>query len=258
MKIKTFIFVLSLLFLSPIQAVFADDITVAAQQSSWCPYICESGEKPGYMVEIAQAILEANGHKFSYVNMPWAQAKAELSNGIIDAIIGITDPAKSPDFIFSDSLGEVADNFYGKKGEKWRYTGIKSLKLTRLGVVKDYVYGEAIDAYIADNQGTDAIKVVASERGLVQELMMGRVDVIISTNAVFTYSILDMKDTMDSFEDAGVLWASYGVYMGFSPASAKLEKSKVYAEIINKGISVLRDSGKLEAIMNKYGLSDGE
>ena len=55
MKIKTFIFVLSLLFLSPIQAVFADDITVAAQRS-WCPYICEPGEKPGYMVEIAQAI----------------------------------------------------------------------------------------------------------------------------------------------------------------------------------------------------------
>jgi len=257
MKIKTFIFVLSLLFLSPIQAVFADDITVAAQRS-WCPYICEPGEKPGYMVEIAQAILEANGHKFSYVNMPWAQAKAELSNGIIDAIIGVTGPAKSPDFIFSDSLGEGADHFYGKKGEKWRYTGKKSLKLTRLGVVKDYVYEEAVNEYIADNQGTDAIKVVASEHGLVQELMMGRVDVIISTNAVFKYSILDMKYTMDSFEDAGVLWASYGVYMGFSPASAKLEKSKVYAEIINKGISVLRDSGKLEAIMNKYGLSDWE
>ena len=156
------------------------------------------------------------------------------------------------------ALGEGADHFYGKKGEKWRYTGKKSLKLTRLGVVKDYVYEEAVNEYIADNQGTDAIKVVASEHGLVQELMMGRVDVIISTNAVFKYSILDMKYTMDSFEDAGVLWASYGVYMGFSPASAKLEKSKVYAEIINKGISVLRDSGKLEAIMNKYGLSDWE
>jgi polar amino acid transport system substrate-binding protein len=87
---------------------------------------------------------------------------------------------------------------------------------------------------------------------------MGRVDVIISTNAVFKYSILDMKYTMDSFEDAGVLWASYGVYIGFSPASAKLEKSKAYVEIINKGISVLRDSGKLEAIMNKYGLNDWE
>ena len=257
MKIKTFIVVLSLLFLSPIQAVFADDITVAAEPS-WCPYICESGEKPGYMVEIAQAIFEANGHKFSYVNMPWAQAIAETRSGSIDGIIGVTDPKESPDFIFSDSLGEGADHFYGKKGEKWRYTGIKSLKLTRLGVVKDYVYGEAIDEYIADNQGTDAIKVASSERGLVQELMMGRVDVIISTNAVFTYSILDMKDTMDSFEDAGVLWASYGVYMGFSPASAKLEKSKLYAEIINKGISVLRDSGKLETIMNKYGLSDWE
>ena len=256
MKIKAFIVVLALLFLSPIRAAFADEITIASDP--FCPYVCTPGDKPGYMVEIAQAILEVNGYTLNYVNMPWSRALAEASSGNIDGVIG-TDEVEAPGFLFPVAFGEAADHFYGRKGEKWRYKGIKSLKSIRLGVIKDWSYGDAIDAYVAKNIGTDAVQVVTSEHGLAQnikKLLSKRIDVMIGPDKVFKYTVKEMKDTMDSFEDTGVLWSTYDVSMAFSPAPANLEKSKAYVDVINKGLPVLRDSGKLEAIMNKYGLSD--
>jgi polar amino acid transport system substrate-binding protein len=256
MNKKTFFFIFSLLFFLPLRPALAETITIAADP--YCPYLCTPGEKPGYMVEIAQAILEANGHGLNYIQMPWARALSEARNGNIEGVIG-TDEAETPGFLFPVAFGEGADHFYGRKGEKWKYKGIKSLKSIRLGVIKDWSYGDAIDAYVAKNIGTDAVQVVTSEHGLAQnikKLLSERIDVMIGPDKVFKYTVEEMKDTMDSFEDTGVLWSTYGVYMAFSPAPANLEKSKAYVDVINKGLPVLRDSGKLETIMNKYGLSD--
>jgi polar amino acid transport system substrate-binding protein len=258
MNKNIFFLVFSLLFLLPMRPTLAETVTITADP--YCPYICAPGEKPGYMIEIAQSILEANGHALNYVNMPWARALSEVRSGNIDSIMG-TDEEEAPDFLFPVAFGEAADHFYGKKGEKWRYKGIKSLKSIRLGVIKDYSYGDAIDAYIEKNKGTDAVQFVTSEHGLAQnikKLLSDRIDIIISNDKVFKYTVEEMKSSMDEFDDAGILFATYGIYMAFSPAPASLEKSKAYVEVINKGLPVLRDSGKLEAIMNKYGLSDWE
>jgi len=60
----------------------------------------------------------------------------------------------------------------------------------------------------------------------------------------------------DLFDDAGddltSVEASY-VYIAFSPF---FKQSKTYAKILSDGIIKYRKNGKLQKILNKYGLKD--
>ena len=56
----------------------------------------------------------------------------------------------------------------------------------------------------------------------------------------------------DKVVNAGFTGVSGNLYITFSP---NIAKSKEYAEILTKGIRRLKDSGELEKILSKYGLT---
>jgi len=65
---------------------------------------------------------------------------------------------------------------------------------------------------------------------------------------------LKRNNLVGNYQQAGCL-EPVKMYIGFSPA---LEQSHDYAALFSRGMKELRRSGKLQAILNKYGLKDWE
>ena len=87
---------------------------------------------------------------------------------------------------------------------------------------------------------------------LMEKLMKGEIDLVLEDPFVF---LLRSKELYLSAKvrKAGDMGAGEPLYIAFSPEHAG---SRELAAQLSKGIARLRSSGRLTAIMKKYGLSD--
>jgi len=244
--------VLCISFIISTTLTIADEITIVADE--WAPYNGDPNSKElGYGIDIAKHVYEAAGHKVIYKILPWNRAIKEAREGNFNAIIGALRE-DAPDFIFPEEEFGVSENaFFVRKGVSWKFSGVESLQAVKIGLIKDYSYGVALDKFFKGNKkiakyvyGTDPLA------KNINKLLANRLDVLIDDPNVVLQKAMKMgvsdqivkaeseKDTEDN-----------RIYIAFSP---KNMKSKEYAEILSKGIRRLKASGELEAILAKYGL----
>lgn len=236
-----------------VHSLVANEIVLVADE--WCPYNCAPEDKnPGFMVEIAKFVFAKEGHSVIYHTAPWARAIHLVREGKHQGIIG-TGRTETPDFIFPDiELGRATHTFYTSKGHPWKYNGLDSLKEINLGVIEDYSYGNLDNDYIKPNKGSEKIQVINGENGLmrnIKKLSYGRIDALVDDKTVFQHQLY-ITNTPNDFSEAGL--ADFeDVFIAFSP---KLKESKSYAKILSRGMKQLRKTGKLEEILDKYGVED--
>lgn len=231
-------------------SAMADEITIVADE--WTPYSGKSDSKlPGYGIEIAQQVFEAEGHTVHFKTVPWSRAIIDTRSGKYNAIIGAYKK-EAPDFVFpEEEFGMTRISFFAKKENTWSYTGLESLQEIKIGVIKGYSYGKELDKYLKENH--HRVQYVYSKDPLLQnikKLLANRFDVLIEDENVLLHKVKDMGLT-DKVVNAGFADVSGKLYITFSP---KIKKSKEYAEILTKGIRRLKDSGELDKILSKYGL----
>jgi len=226
----------------------------------WCPYNCSpDSENKGYMIDLATQIFGESGHTVKYIPINWSRSIIKAREGRYHGIIGASK-AEAPDFIYTkEPLGLVDSHFWVKKGDPWRYTGIKSLKDRWLGVIQDYDYGKKLGDYINKNQGKFAVQIRAGDDALdilIKKLEHGRINTLNEDKNVFLYKTKLLKKT-NMFDDAGndltPVETNY-IYIAFSPFF--LKKSSEYAKILNEGLIRYRKNGKLQKILSTYGLTD--
>lgn len=223
----------------------------------WCPYNCEpTSYNPGFMIEIAREALAEKNIEIQYSNIPWARAIEETRKGSYTAIVGAAK-GDAEDFIFPDVPQAVSRNiFYVRAGETWQYKGVNSLKEKILAVIEDYDYGEEMKNYIAENKNNNTrIQSVSGEDALainIKKLLNRRVDVIIENEAVMQGSLQKMA-LQDKIAPAGGLNMEDDLYLAFSP---KNSKSSEYAKIISEGTKKMRETGRLQEILDKYNVKD--
>lgn len=247
---------ISLLVFSVLSAGFASAATISVRADSWAPYNEEpNSAQPGYMIELAKLIFEAKGHEIDYQLMPWTRSLAAVEKGTYDAVVG-TDPDESPNFVFpTESLGVNKNGFFVKKGSSWTYGGIDSIKQIRLGIIDGYGYYSELDSYIEeDKKGAKLFSATGDDAlpKLIKMLKAGRLDVVIENINVMTHE-LNAEKLSGEIVQAGDPNQAAPLYMAFSPAK---ESSKEYAKVLDDGIVELRNSGKLQEILTKYGLKD--
>jgi polar amino acid transport system substrate-binding protein len=235
-------------------AAHADAETITLVADEWCPYNCEPGsDKPGFMIEIAQKVLGEAGHTVEYSNMPWSRAIEESRRGKFGGIVGAARD-DAPDFVFPGApLGISGSVFAVKKGDAWKYAGVDSLSGVSVGVIQDYSYAEDFDAYAEANaKDSKRIQVATGETALstnIRKLEAGRIGALLEDKAVLEYQ-LSQEGKMGIFDYAGGLEEAE-VFIAFSPAHAA---SKDYAKLLGEGVTKLRASGELAAILARYGL----
>ncbi|WP_127716087.1 ABC transporter substrate-binding protein [Halobacteriovorax sp. HLS] len=224
----------------------------------WCPYNCsEKSEKMGYMVEIAKKVFESKNIQLEYRTLNWSRAILDARSGKINGIIGAYK-SDAEDFVFpSTHLGESLEVFVVKKDHEWKYSGIKSLDEVTLGVIRDYSYGQNIDSYIALNKTNfQRIQIVSGDMPLernIRKLLNNRISAVIANEAVLKWLMKRKPYLKDKIKIAGQRFTSTKVYIAFSPKNRK--QSQRYAQILSDGIEKLKESGELEEILKKYGIS---
>lgn len=241
-----------LLALAP-DAASAQPLTLRAD--AWCPYNCQPDtDKPGYMVEVASKIF-ADAGGVNYQLMPWTRALEEAKTGRIQAVTGATR-ADGEGLVFgTEALGATINVIITKRGERWRYTGIDSLAGKRLAAVSDYSYGPELDEYIARHADDSSMVELAAGDDVtdqnLKKLLAGRVDVVIEDRNVAEFALV--AQGMDGLVDMYPTDAGTPLFIAFSPADPA---AKAKADMLDKGIRALRQSGDLSRILARYGLQD--
>ncbi len=234
-----------------IRPVSADTISIRAD--AWCPMNCDpKSDKPGYAIEIAKAIFEPAGHQIDYQTLNWARAIAETRTGSHVAIVGAAK-SDAPDFIFPENeLGLSRSCFFAKTASTWKYAGVDSLKAVKLGITKDYTYGDPLDGYVkANSAGLEVFSGDDTLEKQIKMLQLDRIGVFIDDSNVIAHH-LAAQNLAGTIKEVGCLEATAS-YIAFAPTNAK---SKEYAKLLSDGVAALRSSGKLTPILEHYGLKD--
>lgn len=240
---------------SLMQPLMADVISLRAD--NWCPHNCDpKAANPGYMVEIARKVFEGAGHQVDYQILNWARAIEETRAGHFTGIIG-TSRGDAPDFVFPGiHQGRSVNAFAALATDGWTYAGIDSLKGRVLGVVRDYSYGEEIDAYIKVHLKDPArIQVTSGDNALelnLRKMQKGRINTVVEGEAVLKYN-LQLLGLDKDMKMAGADSLADPIFVAFSPANPN---SAGYAALLSKGMEELKASGELSNILAKYGLSE--
>ncbi len=160
------------------------------------------------------------------------------------------------DFIFPEQeLSILRNTFFVRKESDWQYQGIESLKQIQLAAISGYDYGDELRAYIQES-GSSHVSLLNSQghplaKG-IELLHRHRVDAIVEADPVFWYTAQTLG-LQENFKTAGHSDEPQHSYITFSPT---LPTSEKYAVILSDGIQKLRESGELEQILNRYGLTD--
>lgn len=230
--------------------------TVSIRADEWFPINGTPGSTtPGYMIELAQVILAANGHKVDYKTMPWERSLADVRRGKFDCVVGAYKD-DAPDFVFPEEpWGVIESTFYVKKGSSWSYKGIESLKNIKIGTIGGYAYSEEFDAYVEANKSTAKVQVINANNALeqnIKKLASSRIDATIESHLVMEAKLKSLG-MREEIMGAGVLSEADNMYIACTPIK---ESSKRYVKLFTQGVEKLRRSGELKVILDKYGLKD--
>ncbi|MBN1968627.1 MAG: transporter substrate-binding domain-containing protein [Candidatus Delongbacteria bacterium] len=239
-------------FLSLVMFLQSEEIRVSAD--NWMPYNGTPGDKKeGFVIDVLKKIFNSEKITVTYDVKPWARAVQMGLDGEVDAVIGaLTSDAEG--FIFpEETIGNLANDFFVPVDSDWKYKDINSLIGKKIGIIKDYSYGEEFDKYIENNP--KSFDTVGGENAIdlnIKKLAINRIDLLIDTKVVITFRAkeLGMLDKIKYVGDDGKLDP---MYVAFSP---KNPNSKKYAKMFDDGVRKLRSSGELGKILEEYGLSD--
>ncbi|AHZ86300.1 hypothetical protein Bb109J_c0958 [Bdellovibrio bacteriovorus] len=231
---------------------------ISFRSDFWCPYVCNpDSETPGYMVEIARAVFEKQGHKVQVKLSNWVRAIKDTRSNRVQGLMGCS-VVDAPDFIYpKKSLGLMKNAYFVPKNSTWTYKGRPSLQGMKIGVINGYTYGDSVDSLIRSRHRS--FIPFSGDRPLEQVIRMmqaGRLDGFIENPVVLQYTSVSAKITMENMKIGG--WVENhdpALYISFSPNNPK---SQEYAEILSRGVEELRRSGELQRILMKYNLKDWE
>lgn len=222
----------------------------------WCPHTCGGTQpQPGYMVEIVQEVLRELGHDSDFTATHWARALRDTRAGRFDLLIGIgrNDAA---DFRLTRQVFALSEFcVYTAADSSWQYDGLASLATQRLGVPTGYSFDAPMAQYLASNQCSARVQMVADERPLrvlLERLQHDRIDAFIASEASLRF-YLQGDPVFGLIRKAGCL--EYRQPFFVAAASSNVLTLRLIDEL-DKGIERLRDSGRLKIILDRYQVID--
>ncbi|QTL38186.1 substrate-binding periplasmic protein [Pseudoalteromonas viridis] len=227
--------------------------TLTIRADDWFPMNGNPNDpQPGYMIELAKAIFEAEGIEVDYQLMPWERALHEARSGNIDCVVGAYKE-DAPDFVFPQAhWGLDRAHFYVAKGDSWRFSDFNGLLSRKVGLIGGYAYGDEFDAFAANNKGA-AFQYMSGDGALdknIKKLLAGRIDTIVESVAVLEAKVKEMG-VQGQVVSAGELTKATPMYIACSPENPL---SVGYMKMVDAAMPVLKSNGTLDKILDSYGL----
>ncbi|MFY8273767.1 TRAP transporter substrate-binding protein DctP [Pseudoalteromonas sp. SSDWG2] len=217
-----------------------------------CPYVCAEGPQRGALIDIVEEIFRRNNMLVSITLMPTQRALSSTLEGKSDGIIGILRGQLISLEFPTQSIGQYQKIMYVNSDDSWTYTGLNSLNNRTIGVELGEPYG-VLNHYITRNQdNTKRIQKFTGGDTLsrrIKSLQLGRTNLFFADKNEVDY-ILKANQLSPSIHAVGAL-SPDNIYVAFNHPEAS-----GYAQIVSQGMIALHNSGKLEEILNNYGMSD--
>lgn len=238
-------------------------VTAHAEQltfttGDWRPYIFEENgtidsKTPGFSVEIVNTVFAKLGYEIIYKTAPFLRQISDVEEGKYTALVGVYQ-TEAPNLIFpQEPIGMTRNCFYTKVGHNWEFKSLKDLSSIRIATVSGYTYGK-IDDYIKANPER-VTKLPGDEASMMGRLTRlvdaDRVTAFVNDIAVTEY-FFEVEGLEGRYQRAGCL-SDIETMIGFSP---KDPLTAVLVQEFDREIIKLRNSGELQRILNKYGMTD--
>jgi polar amino acid transport system substrate-binding protein len=230
-------------------------LTVASD--SWCPYICDDQQSPGYIVELVRDVFQQNNINFKFESLPLARAMRFAESNQIDIVLGLTKEQIVEHKLGKSSLsvGRTSLDFFVTADNPWRYNSnaelIKYLgQNKKIGIIKSYNYGDFFNALIKSKPELFYVSHGNSPLEINLNLLnLGRIDILIGNNNTVSYnagpeSRLNLVHAGND-DEIGL------IYVGFAPYI-----KPAIIQMLDQGIVDYRKSGKLKILLDKYGITD--
>jgi len=233
----------------------AEHLNVASD--IWCPYICESNNAPGYLVELTKAIYLQHNITLKLAPMPYARALDLAQKNKIDIVLGVTHEELSNYKLLRSRLtiGQFSNDFFVYGNNKWRYTSNNGLlqylaQGNKVAIIKGYTYGDYLDMLIKARP--EYFHIAYGDTPLetnLEMLAMGRVKLVVEARAsVMSSAPPTIKSKLVY---AGTEGQPISLHVGFAP-----QTQQKYLTLLDQGIENYRASGQLATLLAKYGITD--
>ncbi len=236
-----------ILFNSPLDA--AEPVThVTIVCDEWQNYTNSDGT--GAYWEIVKAVFEPLDIKVKTTVYPWKRATYMISQKKADAIVGEYYYSNSSDYLYPDWHISIEDPIvaFFKRGRinDWDKNGLKSLAKKRVVWIRGYDFDKVFLAKLF----VEKHEVQSVEQGL-RLIKKDRVDVFLDYEAHIRPDA--KKLNMNIARDYEVEIAKLGnkLFVAFS----KTVRSLKLKSIFDRRMKVLVESGEIERIYKKWGLS---
>ncbi len=216
-----------------------------AVDTSLPPYMFGSEPADGLYADIIRRAFSLSGVKAQVVGYPWKRALMLGRSGQA-AVGGIyQNPRRQKIFAFSDPIYLETLVIGVRKGQRFPFTGMADLKDKRIGVNRDWSYGEAFDS--ARRSGLFYTEEAAGNQANVKKLLLGRLDCIIVDQLSLLRILrrMDWLDDVDTLAHPAAVNSVYVVIAKESPYSWALER-------FNRGLAAMKADGSYQRTIARY------
>lgn len=246
MKIATLAFV-SCLLMAIAQATPAEE-TIRLTNGEWQPYVSEHAPHYGFASHIVSEAFALVGVRVEYGFFPWKRALESAKKGQWDGGVGFWDSEERRKYFYfpEEPIAPSEMAFFHLKTTKFDWNSVEDMKGLKIGGTLEYFYGKELDD--AEKAGLIHIERVGSDELSLKKLLKGRIAVFPGDLMVTHAQIRDTFSAEEAtlFTHHPKTFEYRGVYVLFSK---QVERNEQRRDLFNKGLSLLKESGRYDEIM---------
>lgn len=232
-------------YLGVLAVAYAEPTSTRVQlavENSWPPYSDVNGQ--GLSTDLVSAAYRAVGARVTVKVLPYARVEESIQAGLVDGGYNVTRQSSTEDvFLFgSEVLLTAAASIYVNVGGGANYKSYDDIPSgARIGLIIGYEYG---DIYQQNSHRFNEVR-VSTQSQLIKMIKAGRIDMAIMFDEVAAYTLRELGLPMDAIDKSFLNHIS-DIYVGFS---LKRASSSHYAELLDKGLRLLRETGEYQTLV---------
>jgi len=220
---------------------------VIAAGDPWPPFLNPEQPSNGLVFEIADSAFKAQGYDLEMKFVPWARALNGVKEADYDVLIATWYTEERNEYLlYSEPYLENEIKFIQRLEGSYEYQGLSSLAGKNVGVVRGYGYGDEF-SNATNFRRADANNLLQN----VRKLVAGRIDLTLEDEIVARallkasapHLLGKIKFTKNAFSKKPLHVSS----------GRKNSRSKKLIGAFNRGIKDIKENGRFDEIMKKYG-----
>ena len=224
--------------------------TITIGNDNWKPYQGENFKHGGILPHIVTQAFAVEAIDVDHQWVPWKRVITYVKSGRWDAIVGVGMSQKKDTFLFySDSIMTYEPYLFHLKSKPLEFKSMSDLSGKIVGAKRGYYYGERFTNAINSRQ--ISIEEETHHKQNFKKLLAGRIHLVIIDKKV-AFNLLQAQFTeseLSAITFHPVPIQSLSLHLGISK---NIRSSQQLVKSFNHGLTVLKESGKLEQMWDNF------